>query len=107
MADFLFIMAGKFLSEAKMNEYLKWDTFKNRSGKLMVYIGKGTELVAGILFLFGLFTRLAALLILGRHVLYHFFTWQRNNSGMKINIHFLFVLLALVFFFTGAGRIKR
>ena len=37
-----------------INKYLGWDVFKNDSGVLLVYAGKAAELVAGVLFLFGL-----------------------------------------------------
>src|SRR5690349_11035091 len=48
-----------------MNSYSQWDMFKTSSfGKLMIYAGKGAELLGGILLLFGLFTRVAAVILI-------------------------------------------
>ena len=87
----------------KMKGYLTWDQFKNSSGAFMVYLGKAVELVGGLLLLFGLFTRLAALLIAGTMLYVSFFVgggkvWYEDQHP------FLFVLLALVFFFTGPTK---
>ena len=32
-----------------MNSYLQWDMFKGPYGKFLVYMGKGSEFIAGIL----------------------------------------------------------
>jgi uncharacterized membrane protein YphA (DoxX/SURF4 family) len=100
---FLVYHGWEIFSDAKMNEYLLWDNFKNSNGKLLVYAGKGAELVAGILFVLGLFTRLASLFTIGTMCYIAFFLgngiiWNNDQHP------FLFVLLALVFFFTGPGR---
>ena len=67
------IIVGLFLAyhgwevfdKATMDGYLGWDMFKNHSaGKFMVYLGKGSELVAGILLLIGFLTRIAAIIII-------------------------------------------
>ena len=48
-----------------MNSYLEWDMFKNSSfSKFMIYAGKGSELVGGIFLLFGLFTRIALVILM-------------------------------------------
>jgi len=65
--------------------------------------GKAAELISGILFVLGLFTRIACLLIIGVMCYITFFLgkgiiWYDDQHP------FLFILLALVFFFTGAGR---
>jgi len=44
----------------QMNSYFEWDQFKNTSAIFLVYAGKNTELVEGILLMPGLFTRLAS-----------------------------------------------
>jgi len=88
-----------------MNEYLKWDMFKNGSGKFLAYAGKASELIAGILFLFGFLTRLASLLTLGV-MFYITFILGKGLIWYEDQYPFLFMLLALVFFFTGAGRIS-
>lgn len=86
-----------------MNGYLTWEMFKDRStGKLLVYPGKIAELAAGILLFIGLFTRLAAIIIAVTMLSISLFVghgkiWYEDQHP------FLFVLLALVFFFTGPG----
>ncbi len=100
---FLVYHGWEIFSPAKMNEYLLWDSFRNSNGKLLVYAGKGSELVAGVLFVPGLFTRLASLFTIGTMCYIAFFLgngiiWNNDQHP------FLFVLLALVFIFTGPGR---
>jgi putative oxidoreductase len=88
----------------KIQEYAKWDAFKKFSSPLaMAYFGKGSELVAGILLTLGLFTRLACLILAGTMLYITFFIgsgrfWYQDQHP------FLFVLLALVFIFTGGGK---
>lgn len=100
---FLVYHGWEIFSETKMNEYLLWDNFNNSNGKLLVYAGKAAELVAGILFVLGLFTRLASLFTIGTMCYIAFFLgngiiWNNDQHP------FLFVLLALIFFFTGPGN---
>ena len=102
---FLIYHGWEIFSESKMNEYLKWDMFKDGSGKFLAYAGKASELIAGILFLFGFLTRLASLLTLGV-MFYITFILGKGLIWYEDQYPFLFMLLALVFFFTGAGRIS-
>lgn len=100
---FLIYHGAEMFSEAKINEYLQWDAFKNSSGKFWVYSGKVAELTAGILFSLGFLTRIASLITIGVMSYISFFLgngiiWYNDQHP------FLFVLLALVFFFTGPGR---
>ena len=100
---FLIYHGWEIFNEATMNKYLQWDQFKNSNGKLMVYSGKAAELIAGILFVSGLLTRIACLLIIGVMGYIVFFLgkgiiWYDDQHP------FLFILLALVFFFTGPGN---
>ena len=100
---FLVYHGWEIFSEAKMNEYLTWDNFKQSNGKMLVYAGKAAELIAGILFIPGLFTRLASLFTIGTMGYIAFFLgngiiWNNDQHP------FLFVLLALIFFFTGPGN---
>jgi putative oxidoreductase len=94
----------EIFSAEKMNGYLQWDIFKNSSSeKVMVYIGKAAELAGGILLFIGLFTRIAAIILIGTMAYISFFVghgkiWYDDQHP------FLFVLLGLVFFFTGSGR---
>ena len=106
------IITGLFLAyhgwevfdAAKMREYQAWDLFKDSSsGAFMVYLGKGSELVAGILLMFGFLTRLACLLVIGTMVYIAFFVghgiiWYDDQHP------FLFVLIAMLFLFTGPGK---
>ena len=92
-------------SESKINGYLQWDQFKNSNGKLMVYSGKAAELIAGVLFVLGLFTRIACLLIMCV-MCYIIFFLGKGIIWYDDQHPFLFVLLAMVFFFTGPGNLS-
>lgn len=103
VGGFLIYHGWEIFNEDKMNEYLTWDNFKQSNGKLLVYAGKAAELLAGILFVLGLFTRIDSLLTIGTMCYIAFFLgngiiWNNDQHP------FLFVLLALVFIFTGPGR---
>lgn len=99
----LLIYHGKEIFDAEvMQGYLGWDLFKNSSGKWLVYLGKAAELLSGISLTLGLFTRIGALLCVGTLGYITFFVghgrfWYEDQHP------FLFVLLGLVFLFTGAG----
>lgn len=88
----------------KMKEYAAWDVFRQTPYSLfMVYLGKGSEFLAGVLLAAGLFTRLGCLIVMGTMLYIAFFVgsgkiWYEDQHP------FLFVLLALVFFFTGSGK---
>jgi uncharacterized membrane protein YphA (DoxX/SURF4 family) len=101
---FMIYHGAEVFSAEKMNGYLQWDLFKNSSsGKTMLYAGKMAEFAGGILLFIGLFTRVAAIILAGTMGYISFFVghgkiWYDDQHP------FLFVLLALVFFFTGGGR---
>jgi putative oxidoreductase len=85
-----------------MNSYLEWETFKGPQGKLMVYLGKSSEFLAGVSLFFGIFTRLGALLLMGALSYVTFFVghgkfWYEDQHP------FMFVLFGLMFLFTGPG----
>ena len=88
----------------KMKGYLDWDMFKDSSsGKFMVYAGKAAEFVGGILLFIGLFTKIAALILIFTMAYIAFFVgngkiWYEDQHP------FLFVLLGLVFIFCGPGK---
>lgn len=102
-AVFLIIHGMEVFDDEKMKGYTGWDTFK--SSAFLPYLGKAAEFIAGILLLFGLFTRLACLITIGTFVYITFFVGN-GKFWMDDQHPFLFVLLALVFFFTGAGKLS-
>jgi putative oxidoreductase len=105
LGAFLIYHGCEIFSESKINGYLEWDIFKNSYGKFLVYSGKASELIAGIFFVLGFLTRVASLLIIGTMVYITFFLGN-GKIWYEDQYPFLFILLALVFFFTGAGRIS-
>jgi putative oxidoreductase len=100
---FLIYHGWEIFDSKAMNGYLEWDMFKNSSAKTMIYAGKAAELIAGVLFVFGLFTRIAAILTIGTLGYIAFFVGN-GKVWADAQHPFLFVLLALVFLFIGAGR---
>lgn len=104
MTGLLMVYHGFEIFDAKlMNDYAQWDMFKELPmGLILVYLGKGAELLAGFLLALGLFTKLAAIIIAVTMLSITFFVghgkfWYEDQHP------FLFVLLALIFFFNGAG----
>ena len=105
IVGFFMIYHGYEVFDAeKMKGYLDWDMFKNSSsGKFMVYAGKAAEFVGGILLFIGLFTKIAALILIFTMAYIAFFVgngkiWYEDQHP------FLFVLLGLVFIFCGPGN---
>lgn len=85
---------------SKMKAYFEWNQFKTSAW--LVYAGKAAELIGGFFLMLGLFTRMAALLIAAIMLYISLFVgggkvWYEDQHP------FLFVLLALVFFFAGPG----
>ena len=101
---FLIYHGWEIFDAIKMNEYTTWDIFKNTSSpSFLVYMGKTTELIAGFLLFVGWLTRLASVVIIITFLYISLFVghgkiWYEDQHP------FLFVLLALVFFFTGPGK---
>jgi putative oxidoreductase len=99
---FLIYHGQEVFQVSLMQEYAKWDAFKNMNGTLMVYLGKGAEFVIGILFLLGLLTRLGAVICVGTFLYITFFIgsgkfWYQDQHP------FMFALFGLLYFFIGAG----
>jgi putative oxidoreductase len=85
----------------KMDEYAQWEVIKTLPAPaFMAYLGKGVELVSGVLLAIGLFTRAAALFMA---VIMLFICFKVGNGKFYYEDQhpFLFALLALVFFFAG------
>jgi len=105
LGAFLIYHGCEIFSESKINGYLEWDVFKGSNGKLLVMAGKASELIAGIFFVLGFLTRVASLFTVGTMIYITFFLGH-GKIWYEDQYPFLFILLALVFFFTGAGRIS-
>lgn len=102
---FLIYHGSEVFSAEKIDRYLQWDIFKTSNGRLLVIAGKAAEFVAGIFFVLGFLTRVASLLTVGV-MLYITFILGKGLIWYDDQYPFLFILLALVFFFTGAGKIS-
>lgn len=87
-----------------MKGYLTQDAFKNYSSPLpMIYMGKTAELVSGLLLTLGFLTRVGCVILM-LTMLYISFFAGHGKIWYEDQHPFLFVLLALVFFFTGPGK---
>ncbi|HVM87308.1 MAG TPA: DoxX family protein [Puia sp.] len=103
---FLIYHGSEIFITAKMQEYAKWDIFKKSAHpSLMPYIGKGSELIAGILLALGLFTRLGSLMVIGT-MLYISFIIGNGKIWYDDQYPFLFAVLGFVFIFTGPGNLS-
>lgn len=88
---------------AKMREYAAWDVIKSMPAPLlMVYTGKGLELLTGVFLSLGFLTRIAAFLM-AINMLVICFRIGQGRFYFEDQHPFLFVLLALVFVFAGPG----
>jgi putative oxidoreductase len=90
--------------QAKMADYGKWMTdLKLPAPLFMAYLGKGVEFFCGVLFTIGLFTRLACIpLILTMAFIP--FVLGHGKVFTDDQHPFLFVVIFLIYFFTGPGR---
>lgn len=111
---FLRIVTGIFLvyhgteifNTAQIKEYATWDMFKNYSNPMLLpYIGKGLELVGGIMLLLGLLTRIACAITAVNMAGIAFYVGH-GKIWYDDQYPFLFVMLASVFFFTGPGSLS-
>lgn len=85
-----------------MQGYIKWDVFKNKAATFLVYLGKSSELIAGILLTLGLLTRVGAIILVGT-MLYILFFVGEGRFWYQDQHPFMFVLFGALFFFTGPG----
>ncbi len=94
----------EIFDNGKMNEYLKWDVIQKLPlPQVMIYLGKAIELVGGLFFILGLFTRIAAVLMTLNMVFICFFIGS-GKFYYEDQHPFIFGLLTLIFFFTGAVK---
>ena len=101
---FMIYHGREIFDEEIMNGYLTWDQFKGFSSPaFMVYMGKIAELLAGIFLMTGLLTRFAALVLIMTMTYISFFVAE-GRIWYEDQHPFLFVLLGMVFFFTGGGK---
>jgi putative oxidoreductase len=85
-----------------MASYMEWEVFLGK-GPWLVYVGKGTELVAGLLLTLGLLTRVGAMLLIGTLSFVAFFVGQ-GRVWYEDQHPFMFVLFGIFFLFYGPGR---
>lgn len=86
-----------------MQGYANWDQFKGLPAPhFMVYLGKGAELVSGILLTIGLFTRITSVIIIINMLFICFFVG--NGQFWYGDQHpFLFAVFGFLFLMTGPG----
>ena len=85
-----------------MEGYTKWDVFPPAIARIMVYIGKSSELIAGILLTLGLLTRVGAVILTGTMLYITFFVGE-GRFWYQEQHPFMFVLFGILFFFAGPG----
>jgi putative oxidoreductase len=87
-----------------METYAGWFTERGYSNPAAwAYAGKIAELVAGTGFLLGIFTRLTSLTAIAAFTGIIFILGDKGKILQGDQHPFLFILLALVFIFTGPG----
>ncbi|MDB5275265.1 MAG: DoxX family protein [Ferruginibacter sp.] len=95
---------AEVFNAVQMKEYAQSDMFKTSSSPaLMPYIGKGAEFLSGLLLLLGLFTRIAAGILIVS-MCYITFKIGHGKFWYEDQHPFMFVLFGLLFFFAGPGK---
>jgi putative oxidoreductase len=91
----------------KMKMYTGWFVERKYSSpSAWAYAGKIGELLAGVGFLLGLFTRLASLAAIAAFAGIIFILGDKGKILQGDQHPFLFILLALIFLFTGPGALS-
>ncbi|WP_462219470.1 DoxX family protein [Ferruginibacter sp.] len=91
----------------KMNMYSTWFVERKYSNpQIWAYSGKIAELLAGISFTLGLFTRLASVAAIAAFTGVIFLLGDKGKIFQGDQHPFLFILLAVVFLFTGPGAMS-
>lgn len=105
LVGFLMLYHGiEIFDSGLMLEYSNWDQFKNLPFSLnWVYLGKGLELITGVCFILGFFTRIAALLMAIDMVCICFYVgsgkfWYEDQHP------FLFAIITILYFALGSGK---
>jgi len=101
---FMFYHGLEVFDAAKMKEYSTWAPTRNFSFPLLLaYAGKIAELIGGLMLALGLFTRLGIIFLI-IPMLYIAFLIGNGKIWYDDQYPFLFILLALVYFFSGPGE---
>jgi putative oxidoreductase len=87
---------------ALVKGYVEGGMVKGQSALFMVYVGKASELIMGVLFFLGLLTRLGAVMMIGTFSYITFFIGQ-GRFWYEEQHPFMFVLFGILFLFTGPG----
>ena len=93
----------EILNHSAMAEYFKWDLYKNNpAAKFLVYGGKLSELLCGILLLLGFLTRIACLMLIAA-MCYIAFVIGNGRIWYEDQYPILFAVIGVIFIFTGPG----
>ncbi len=91
----------------KMKMYTGWFVERKYANpEIWAYAGKVAELLAGIGFVLGLFTRLASIATIAAFAGVIFILGDKGKIFQGDQHPFLFILLAVVFLFTGPGAMS-
>ena len=91
----------------KMNFYTRWFVERKYSHPaIWAYAGKIAELLAGIGFVLGLFTRLASVAAIAAFTGVIFILGDKGKILEGDQHPFLFILLAIIFLVTGPGAVS-
>jgi putative oxidoreductase len=104
----LLIYHGKELLDIElMEKYTGWfEERKYAKPAAWAFAGKGAELLAGAGFVLGLFTRLASVATIAAFTGIILILGDKGKIFQGDQHPFLFILLALVFIFTGPGALS-
>lgn len=106
IGGFLIYHGWEIFNVRIMQEYMKWDMFKDSTpAKIFVYAGKVAELLSGLFLLLGLFTRVACIMVIGTMAYIAFFVGN-GKIWYEDQYPFLFVIIGFIFIFTGPGSLS-
>jgi len=101
---FMIYHGWEMFSKEPMDMYTGWLVDRHfPAPRLWVFLGKGTELVGGILLLLGLFTRIITIPLMV-NMLFIVFMLGHAKIFYEDQYPFLFFLFFLYFFFAGPGK---